>query len=134
HLPQRGPRRPRLQQDDDIVHPVLEERWQVVERLADELIKLVGGEHAGNQWVSGAVGQWVRLSTDLLTYCSTDDWSVGRGELAVRLGRGFGRHGRAGDELLDQATGLVVGELHRRGLHEVRRRRGERAADAAIQR
>ena len=38
-----------------------------------------------------------------------------------------------GDELLHQPPGLVVGELHRRRLHEVRRRRGQRAADAPVE-
>src|SRR5690606_12102303 len=47
--------------------------------------------------------------------------------------------GRAGsaldltpDELLDVGVGLVVEVLHRRGLHEVRRRREDRAADAPV--
>src|SRR5690606_27661296 len=36
------------------------------------------------------------------------------------------------DEGLDRGATLVVGTLHRRGLHEVRRRRQDRATDAAV--
>src|SRR4051812_42164440 len=43
------------------------------------------------------------------------------------------RFGKARDELLDLAHGLMVVELNRRRLHEIARRAGERAADSAVE-
>src|SRR5437588_7013927 len=74
-------------------------------------------------------------------YGGTSVLSAGRGEggvasdgLDVEEGRPVGGLGLAvpDDELLDHLPGHLVGELHRRRLHEVRRRPDERTGHAAI--
>ena len=55
-----------------------------------------------------------------------------RGAALWRYENGGSALDLAADEGLDRGATLVVGALHRRGLHQVRRRREDRATDAAV--